>query len=228
MLVSHFICWSHTLFIFIFFQGSYSDATGSTRCTDCLANAFSDNKTRTTPCDACPQGRTSTTGSTSCTSCAAGKRVDANDECVLCPSGFFSTETDSKSCDLCGLGEFTTEGMSDCLGCDLGTFGSQPGFCLLCPAGKYQDGKGATNCNDCPVDTFLSEQGKASKADCRLCDKIRGTAGMTAVASSDMCLCKGSTVYETDGTSDGYYGGYNGKKCEKCEKGGRCDFDGAT
>ena len=193
----------------------------------CLSGFFSteiDSKS----CDLCGLGEFTTEGMSACLGCDAGMYGSEQGKCSECPAGRYQDTKGKQQCIKCKLGELFINTKTPCSGCDLGMYGSEQGKCSECPAGRYQDGKGATNCNDCPVDTFLSEQGKASKADCRLCDKMRGTAGMTAVASSDMCLCKGSTVYKPDGTSDGYYGGYNSEECKECEKGGRCDFDGAT
>jgi len=56
---------------------------------------------------------------------------------------------------------------------------------------------------------------------------MRGTRGIKAANSEDACLCKGSTVYNQDGASDGYYGGYDGEECQPCPKGATCAFDGA-
>ena len=82
-------------------------------------------------------------------------------------------------------------------------------------------------CKECDVDTFLGEEGRSSKADCTACPDMRGTRGIKAANSEDACLCKGSTVYNQDGASDGYYGGYDGEECQPCPKGATCAFDGA-
>jgi heme/copper-type cytochrome/quinol oxidase subunit 2 len=63
-------------------------------------------------------------------------------------------------------GESSQKGDSSCTLCDLGRFQTTPGDCTLCAAGRYQDGKGEKSCKQCEKDTFLTEEGKSSKADC--------------------------------------------------------------
>ena len=110
---------------------------------------------------------------------------------------------------------------------DLGKYGSKEGECSPCAAGTFQDTKGESSCQECPVDTYLSKEGKSSKAECEACPDMRGTRSVKAANNKAACLCKGSTMYEQDGTSDGYYGGYDGEECQPCAKGASCAFDGA-
>ena len=191
--------------------GTFQDTQASTQCKSCNVDTFSSSKSRKTPCETCPQGRTAAIGSTSCSSCAAGKRVTAAGLCLSCPSGYFSASTDSQSCDLCSLGKTTIAGMADCLGCDLGTFGSQPGICSNCPPGRYQDGKGEKNCYDCSIDTFLPDKGKSSKADCQQCPSERSTGSSKGNTNASACLCKRTEYYQDENS-----------ECLECPVGANC------
>jgi hypothetical protein len=141
-----------------------------------------------------------------------------------------SKKQNSENCEQCGTstkGESSEAGDTTCSSCDLGKYQTTPGVCTACVPGLYASDKGLKTCTKCPVDTYCSESGKASQAECTPCSDIRGTNGVTAATTSNACLCKSSTTYNADGTSDGFYGGYDGEECQLCEKGATCPFDGA-
>jgi hypothetical protein len=106
----------------------------------------------------------------------------------------------------------------------LGKFNAIAGQnCSACPAGQYQDSKGETACKECAIDTYLSETGKSSKADCTPCEPDRSTGFNNGSQTEASCRCKRSTPEELDGTSDGYYQRDDDeKKCTPCPKGGNC------
>jgi hypothetical protein len=119
----------------------------------------------------------------------------------------------------CPLGTTTlsdTAGSSVCLGCDIGTFGSRKGVCEACPSGFYQNNKGETECIECDMDTYLNEQGKASKADCVACSKDKSTGTSTANTNELSCRCKrqsnGERGFYTDSLSN----------CQPCPSGANC------
>ena len=81
----------------------------------------------------------------------------------------------------------------------------------MCPAGYFQDTKGEPSCQECPVDTYLSEQGKSSKADCQKCSEEKSTGINNGTTEEASCLCKRTEFY-TDDTLN----------CVPCETGADC------
>ena len=204
--------------------GEYQDQEGQKTCKPCEKNTKSENP-ESTKCDNCGIGKSSKERSAICQECQPGK---AGTPCEKCEVGMYRGEDDDPSiCLKCNTGEASTNGSASCTACDLGRYGSSPGECLDCTPGMYQDGKGESKCIKCPVDTYGTKEKTVSKAECTVCPELRGTNGVTAATSNTSCLCKGSTLYMNDSTSNGYYGGYEGQSCQPCEKGARCDFDGA-
>merc|ERR1712166_1227979 len=100
---------------------------------------------------------------------------------------------------------------SQCSACDLGTYGSSPGECTDCKPGMYQDGKGLSKCIECLVDTYLSEEGKSSKADCLACPTERSTGTAIGNINNASCLCKREDYYQDDQN-----------ECSPCPNGGDC------
>ena len=74
------------------------------------------------------------------------------------------------------------------------------------------------NCAACPVDTYLTETGKKSKADCVKCNTERSTGTTIGNIKNASCLCKRTDYYQdNDGT------------CIICPPGGDCSAtDGLT
>jgi len=95
--------------------------------------------------------------------------------------------------------------------------------CETCPAGYFQDTKGETSCQECPVDTYLSEQGKSSKADCQKCSNERTTNKIQGVTSSSICVCRAGQPKATEEKERrGYY--VQEDQCITCPSGASCNF----
>ena len=196
--------------------GEFNDVTGAVECKLCRKNSFSTEKHRQVVCDQCATGRASRKGSTKCSDCAPGKfknMVNNEEVCTECPIGFAQGETDQSFCTQCKKGkEAPTLASSFCAACDLGKFNLIDGQdCLNCPAGQYQDGKGETACKDCDVDTYLTELGKSSKADCLSCDEKRSTGASVGNVKDSACLCKHTLFYQS-----------KENMCEPCPDGADC------
>ena len=182
-------------------------------CEQCQAGQFRTSIMSATSCETCPLGYSSGEGSTKCQICEAGKYGDEDGkECKSCREGQARSEEglDATKCIPCDLGSTSKEGAS-CSGCDLGKYGSSKGKCSTCPAGQYQDGRGETSCKKCDKDTYLSEQGKSSKADCTSCTLDRSTGVTTGNVVSSACLCKRKEFYQN-----------KMNECELCPRGGNC------
>jgi len=190
-------------------------------------------KSRSTSCDTCAEGRTSKPGSTICSSCPAGRRIDGN-TCKACLRGTFTETIDAEECLRCTIGTTTAsdnnpkgEGASTCNQCDLGRYGSKTGVCSDCPTGYYQDGKGELLCKACPVDTFSTKPKMFSKADCTVCHTVKThttTDGQVARRSNTACICRGKFLNDTI-NPDGFYTDTLGK-CIACPPGADCHRNG--
>ena len=200
---------------------------GSTKCSACAPGqfqkkekchecpiGFAQSKTDKKICTKCTKGSEAPTlGSSFCTSCELGKfNVHAGQNCSACPRGFYQDTKGKVKCIECALGEAYINAKSPCSKCDLGQYGSSNGTCAKCLAGRYQDGKGETACKQCDVDTYLSETGKSSKADCAPCSNARSTGTTTGNTNASACLCKRIEYYQ------------HNSKCEPCPDGADCSL----
>ena len=198
-------------------SGKKNDNVGSNSsvaCVDCDANTKA-AVAGSFECIECSIGEKADKGSAKCTTCDAG---EAGTPCRACVPGQYrpSKNTDgtvmnAATCMQCPAGDTSKEGASSCDGCDVGMYGSKAGTCSLCPAGRYQDGKGETSCKKCEEDTYLTDTGKASKADCRACSSERSTGTVNGATNASVCLCKHTDYYQKD----------NGE-CEQCPPGANC------
>ena len=182
--------------------GTYNDQQGLTACKNCAKNTFSSDRERKIPCSSCFSGRSADTGSVACSSCQPGQYISLSNTCETCPSGYVSNTANAPNCSLCSLGETATQGSALCLGCNLGKYGSSKGFCSDCPIGTFQDGRGKITCSGCARDTYSTESGKTSGADCESCpDKTTTnfTTGNTNIAS---CVCSAGFYFDPDEVSD--------------------------
>ena len=94
---------------------------------------------------------------------------------------------------------------------DLGKYGLSEGICSPCAAGTFQDTKGEQSCQKCPVDTYLSEEGKSSKADCEKCSSDKSTGSTRGNMKESSCLCRRTDFYRgADAT------------CMDCPSGANC------
>ena len=151
------------------------------RKLDCTAGKYAGNAPAA-KCEPCQSGRTSEKSTVGkCSACKVGQFVETITEaCVICPSGFAAGAEESKSCLRCEVGETSPKGSTKCTSCDLGRYGKRNGdaehLCEDCKPGMYNDQKKQTSCLSCPVDTYNSESGKPSKADCTKCRYPGGTS----------------------------------------------------
>ena len=203
-------------------KGTEVGASNETACSNCGKGEYRGGADDTKTCLKCPPGRNSSEGSVSCSSCSAGQYVETStDSCLECPAGYVSKDQDSNFCTPCGKGvkgESSNAGGTTCMPCDLGRFQSTPGVCQDCKAGQYADGKGQKSCTTCPIDTYLSEFGKSSKADCSLCNADRSTGLAVGNVGNATCLCKRGAYYQNDQN-----------ECVACPVGGDCSgHDGLT
>ena len=209
--------------------GQFNDATGAVICKDCRINSYSTSKNRQVPCDACAEGRSSKPGSTKCSDCTPGKfvkEVDNQEVCEMCPTGYEQSEADKKNCSICEIGYESKVGASSCDKCGEGSYGSEAKVCTDCPAGYYQDIRGELNCVACPFDTYLTETGKKSKAECTSCSDPKidmphtSTDGLDARISSASCICSGANPTDKK-NPDGFYTNALGR-CVECPNGADC------
>lgn len=129
--------------------------------------------------------------------CPAGTFL-LEDECVQCPTGFFSATEGAYSrnaCLACSSGMFgDSPGLSACLACSPGNYQSLEGAtsCVACSAGTYQKHPQSSACTACVSGTFLPHEAGTS---CLLCDagKMQANPGGTA------CLACSSAEFSSPG-----------------------------
>ena len=156
-----------------------------------------------------------------------GKYGKSKGICNDCPTGWYSDSKAAEECTKCELGDLDNGASKSCSSCDLGKYGSKEGVCETCPAGYFQDTKGETSCQECPVDTYLSEQGKSSKADCQKCSNERTTNKIQGVTSSSICVCRAGQPKATEEKERrGYY--VQEDQCITCPSGASCNISGAN
>jgi len=147
-----------------------------------------------------------------------GKYGKSEGICIDCPKGWYSDSKAAEECTKCKLGELDNGATQSCSACDVGKYGSSEGECETCPSGYFQDTKGLPSCQECPVDTYLSKEGKSSKADCEKCSEKKSTGVNTGSTEETSCRCK-RTEFFTD----------ESKNCVPCETGADCSAkDGLT
>jgi hypothetical protein len=227
--------------------GLYQKEKGSTFCLPCLTGTYQNDLGKSS-CKECPKGYSNgETEKPKCTECIAGSFQDETrkpnckdcvaglfseevgatilDSCIACPAGFFSKTPNSQKCTQCGTGkkgESSAPGSTTCSFCDQGRYQpiDTPGICQDCQPGQYADGKGQKSCTKCSIDTFSSEPGKSSKADCLQCSIDRSTGTSQGNTAKSACLCK-RTDYYTDDSTEG--------ACVSCPVGADCSAnDGLT
>ncbi|XP_062816991.1 zonadhesin isoform X2 [Anolis carolinensis] len=112
--------------------------------------------------------------------CAAGTwssktGLAAEEECDLCPAGWFCMTGAHTPSGRCSAGYFCPEGTqtSTQFPCPAGTYSTRLGNgrredCMACPGGAYCP-EGTAKPAFCPLGTYYSEQGAKSTQDCLLC-----------------------------------------------------------
>ena len=121
-----------------------------------------------------------------------GKYGKSEGTCIDCPKGWYSDSKAAEECTKCKLGELDNGATQSCSSCDLGKYGSSEGECSPCAAGTFQDTKGEPSCQKCPVDTYLSQEGKSSNADCTACPEKTTTNEILGRTEESACVCKDS------------------------------------
>ena len=130
-------------------------------------------------------------GAISCDGCFPGKykvtRVhsDGNrtDDCIECPSGYYTSQQNRKKCDACPRGYFAN---------NLPSIDNTIRFdrCQSCPRGRHGMRKAAHNetdgCNDCPVGRFTENEHRRSENECDGCPPGRWS-NATGLAKESLC-----------------------------------------
>ena len=227
-----FTCTSPSGFVSIYGQseclectaGKFGNIPDNTECQDCSIGYYSESVGAYTAatCIECPVGTYSTvTGVDSlpkCQACSPGQasNVAAAQTCTSCKESTVA-QSGASECKECPNGFTNNDELTTCNPCDSGRYGDASG-CHDCPAGEYQDGKGETTCKQCAVDTYLTESGKTSNADCLKCNADRSTGEFTGNVNDTFCLCKRGAYYQNDKS-----------ECIACPPGGDCSaHDGLT
>jgi len=207
----------------------WSSDDGSAKCVACGAGTFGigcqncpvgfarqGNDDDTTQCQHCELGETTIEGAAKCDTCDAGTFGKTKGVCSACPIGFYQDNKGETACIECALGKRYVNAKSSCGGCGLGRYGHQKGKCSSCPAGRYQDSEGEISCKNCDMDTYLTEQGKSSKADCIACSPDKSTGTSTANTNEVLCQCKRQSNDERGFYTDAW------SKCQPCPSGANC------
>jgi len=182
--------------------GKWSGMDGAlvgSACKKCTIGMYSPDEASTS-CTSCPSGYTSLKeGLTLCEKCIGGEYLDsATKQCKTCKPGSVS-KSGAVECKTCPNGQTTNDDLTACNKCDSGRYGDTSG-CHDCVAGEYQDGKGETHCKRCAIDTYLTESGKKSNADCLKCPDDRSTGTSQGNTAESACLCKRTDFYtDTEG-----------------------------
>ena len=217
--------------------GEYQDVLASVDCKICKAGQYSKSVSTINGCTSCPTGYyTKSKGMSSCSACGAGRFGSTENPgmCDTCPVGWKrgDEDLDLTRCIICRRGKNTILiASTSCQGCKAGEYGERDGLCSSCKQGYYQDGEGSLMCKACPIDTYLSEIGKTSKAECVFCAKERTTGNKVGEISQHSCICKAAdneTCLDHTVSNDpncGYFKNETGG-CIACPAGAQCDTHG--
>ena len=202
--------------------------------TDTTGSSSTTMSTTSSQCKLCELGKTTTAkGLSNCELCDVGRFAAEAGYCIECPSGWYIDTIGSTQCIECKYGENYINAFTKCHKCQLGTYGSKPGLCSDCEAGRYMDAKGGEKrCLACPVNTYTTEEGKTSVADCTACVEYakHTTTDQKKGISNPIggCVCAAS-----DSTSKAPKGFYTTSKvgaaatiCSPCPSGAGCTRSG--
>ena len=156
-------------------------------------------------CKQCPSGQVTPRDShdLSCTSCGLGQYASYNDEsglglvlqeeCLMCPAGWYGDGEANPSCKPCEVGRYQesgaesscqacpdgyyqdsgTKGAAECKSCRAGTFsGEEAETCTVCQEGSYQDRDESDDCILCPAKHFIENPGKTPWTDAMIGDPV--------------------------------------------------------
>ncbi|GMH66854.1 hypothetical protein TL16_g04527 [Triparma laevis f. inornata] len=213
--------------------GRYSTTTGNTiesDCRNCEAGKASSEEVRTTPCPACPEGKSAPApGLSSCPSCPAGTYSNSPDgatNCALCSVGKYTSAAQSTSCDDCNTGSFNlVEGSVTCDKCPAGQKMNNAGNdCEVCPDGKFSN-PGSISCSNCDeTPGYVSLAGDSGADKCEYCgpgfyaDQISHTC--KELASTSCLPCPPGTIptgYSCNQCEKGKYGEFGATSCTLCD-----------
>lgn len=210
------------------------EVSGQTTCQSCPEGKFltTGGSASALDCQSCSVGKFSgEVGATTCTDCAAGKMADevGTASCSECSPGKFASESQSSTCTNCELGEYAvSHGSASCTACAAGFFAANVGSptCVMCGGGKYENGErtactdcemgkrsnsGAISidgCSVCSVNTYNTEAGSAS---CAECEDGSFTAGDDPSSHDSADDCQSCT--------NGQYWNADNGACEACQAG---------
>ena len=106
--------------------------------------------------------------------CPRGQYYAANNTCVSCPDGTYSSP-DRLTCDRsCPAGSYSNNVTLTCTKCPSGTYNPMNNSisnasCMPCPAGTYGPLRGLTSCPLCPYGTYSPFDGVTNYYDCFYC-----------------------------------------------------------
>ncbi|KAJ6233663.1 insulin-like growth factor binding protein [Anaeramoeba flamelloides] len=97
-----------------------------------------------------------------------------NEECKICPKGYYQDQEGQTDCKKCGKGTYQDEeGQTYCKKCPKGTYQNMEGknFCIDCPYDSFQEDEGKNSCLECPAGEFTASTGSTSIDECFYCEK---------------------------------------------------------
>ncbi|GMH95941.1 hypothetical protein TL16_g13256, partial [Triparma laevis f. inornata] len=175
--------------------GRYSTTTGNmveSNCRNCEPGKASAEEVRTSPCPACPVGKSAP--------------APGLDLCPICPAGTYSDDPEgATACSLCARGTYSGAAQStSCEDCVAGTYNLVQGSvtCNKCPAGQKMN-NAADGCEVCPDGTF-SNPGSTSCSDCEHTDGYVSLANGTGAAACEYC-------------GPGFFADQVSQTCKECE-----------
>ena len=161
--------------------------------------------------------------------CEAGKYLNQENLCQLCPIGSISSKGENK-CKECQAGSQEIENRTKCMKCLPGTFSKEgSSSCEKCPKGYYSK-EGSSNCTKCPFGSYSSEG--ADKCDkcfvgfylsngkCQVCPT--GTYSLPGAINCTLCPAGTHSIlatYYCDKCEAGYYSKEGSTLCTKCKAG---------
>ena len=159
--------------------------------------------------------------------CAVKYRyLEAEQKCVLCPSGTICNTVGVIEPELCQPGSSSNDAIT-CKPCQPGSFAAEAGSssCSLCPPGSYQPNINQSSCIPCSPGTFMSKVGATRCNEC-------GHTSFSASGASLCTLCPLNTVAFTKTSpnitdcrcKEGHYELNNraGHECLPCCNGAVC------
>ena len=179
--------------------GTFSDIEGSVVCKECTAGSYCPPET-VSPIE-CPTGSFCPAGAATASPCAAGSYnptpgSQSLDSCLVCPAGSFcDSEGLSRPTGKCSAGYFCPEGSTS----------AQQN---VSPAGSFCP-EGSDAPEPCPKNTYRSEEGGTTVADCSHCPpgQVTLNTGTTSSADCKEVNCEPGYYKDTD------------KGCIICQKG---------